>query len=55
MRSEGSRRWRGNEAGMRVISFQEVRNGVVGQRVSGDFILMSVSKSVCVCVLELTS
>ena len=46
MLSEGSARWRGNEAGMRVISFQDVRNKAEGQRVSDVF----VSVCVCVCV-----
>lgn len=43
MLSEGSWRWRGNEAGMRVISFQDVRNRTEGQRVS------DVLASVYVC------
>lgn len=33
MLSLRSRRWRGNEVGMRVISFQDVRNSAEGQRV----------------------
>lgn len=43
---EGSGRWGGNEAGMRVISWQEVRNRAAGRRVSHVF----VSLCVCVCV-----
>lgn len=38
---EGSQRWRGNEARMRVISFQEVRNKAAGR---------GLVKSACVCV-----
>jgi len=34
MPSEGSRRWRGNEAGMRAISFQDVRKLCRGSEVS---------------------
>lgn len=40
MLSKGSRRWRGNEAGMRVISVREVRNRPGGVEV-------------CMCVLYL--
>lgn len=38
MPSEGSRRWRGNEAGMTVISFQDVRKLCRGS-----------VRNVCVC------
>lgn len=48
MLSEGSQRWRGNEARMRVISFQEVRNRTEGQGVGDGFV--SVCVRVCVCV-----
>lgn len=48
MLSEGSRRWRGNEAGMRVISVQEVRNRAEGQKVSDVF----VSVYVCAYLLR---
>lgn len=44
MLSLRSRRWRGNEVGMRVISFQDVRNSAEGQRV------IDVSVPECVCV-----
>lgn len=43
MLSLRSRRWRGNEVGMRVISFQDVRNSAEGQRV------IDVSVPECVC------
>lgn len=42
MLSEGSWRWRGNEAGMRVISVQEVRNRAEGQKVSDVFVSVYV-------------
>lgn len=41
----------GNEAGMRVISFQDVRNITVGQRVGDDF--LSVCGCACACVREM--
>ena len=44
--SEGSRRWRGNEARMRVISLHDVKSRVEGQRVSDVF----VSARTCVCL-----
>lgn len=46
MLSKGSRRWRGNEAGMRVISVREVRNrpGGGGVEVSDVF----ASRRMCV-------
>lgn len=46
MVSEGSRRWRGNEEGMRVISFQEVRNRAEG---------WGLVTSSCQCMCALTS
>lgn len=45
MLSLRSRRWRGNEVGMRVISFQDVRNSAEGQRVIDG----SVPECACVC------
>ncbi len=48
MLREGSGRWRGNEARMRVISFQDVRNRAEGQRVSDVF----VSPYVCAYLLR---
>lgn len=49
MLSEGSQRWGGNEAGMRVISFQDVRNISVGQRAADDCLRVLVR---CVSVIE---
>lgn len=43
--SERSRRQRGNEAGMRVISFQDVRNRPEGQRASDVFVSVCVLTS----------
>lgn len=42
MLSRGSGRWRGNEARMRVISFQDVGNKDEGHRVSDVFVSMYV-------------
>lgn len=50
MPSEGSWRWGDNEAGMRVISFQDVRNITAGQGVGDDFV--SVCRCVCMCEMH---
>ena len=49
MLSEGSQRWTGNEAGMRVISLQDVGNRAAGQRVTDSFVSTCVDQILCVC------
>lgn len=53
MVSEGSWRWRGNEEGMRVISFQEVRNRAEGRGLVTSYVyvcthlLRQIGKDLC--------
>lgn len=52
MQSEGSQRWRGNEARMRVISFQEVRNKAAGRGLVTSVVCVCVYTCVCVYLLR---